>query len=569
MGNVMAPHTEDEQPSTPGSGTTALPKTWVPVNEDPLFVPKKMRVVTAGAGHAGLMIAYKMRHEIKVEDFVDHVIYEKNHDVGGTWLENRYPGVACDVPAHIYTYSWEPNPNWSSFYCGGEEIFQYIKNTAEKYDLTRDIVFNSKIIEAIWNESRGKWELKIDQQGTIISDECEVFIDASGILNKWRWPDIEGLGSFEGHLVHSAQWDKGYDFTGKRVGIIGNGSSAIQIVPQLQKVAGHLTNFIRSPTWISAGFSSEFTPEGKNFKYTEEQKAEFRDKPETLTKYRKEIENAFNHFFHALINDSPANIYITDMYNKIMRERLGGDEELIKQFIPKWRVGCRRLTPGEGYLEALQEENCTYTWSGIEKITEKGIVTVDGQETQLDAIICATGFDVSFVPRWKLEGNDGKNLDSWAQNPEAYLGIHAPDIPNYFIINGPNCPIGHGSLLAVMEWTSEYILRWIKKMASEDIKSFVVKEDVLEEYNVYTQEYLKRTVWSSGCKSWYKNGRVDGKVTATYAGSVLHYKELIDSIRGEDFNFKYNGANRFKFMGNGKTQLEMDPDADLSFYMYK
>lgn len=157
------------------------------------------------------------------------------------------------------------------------------------------------------------------------------------------------------------------------------------------------------------------------------------------------------------------------MYNKIMRERLGGDEELVKEFIPNWRVGCRRLTPGEGYLEALQSKNCSYTWSGIQKITEKGIVTADG-ESEFDAIVCATGFDVSFVPQWKLKGKGGKTLDHWRSDPAAFLGVHAPEIPNYFIINGPNCPVGHGSLLAVMEWTSEYILKWVKKIASEDIK---------------------------------------------------------------------------------------------------
>lgn len=152
-----------------------------------------------------------------------------------------------------------------------------------------------------------------------------------------------------------------------------------------------------------------------------------------------------------------------------MRERLGGDEELAKEFIPKWRVGCRRLTPGEGYLEALQAKNCNYTWSPIERITPKGIVTKDG-ECEFDAIVCATGFDVSFVPRWKIRGRGGKNLDAWRESPEAYLGIHAPDMPNYFIINGPNCPIGHGSLLAVMEWTAEYILKWVTKISTEDIK---------------------------------------------------------------------------------------------------
>ncbi|KAG0134306.1 hypothetical protein HOY82DRAFT_577451 [Tuber indicum] len=508
-------------------------------------------------------------NQFKYGDFMDHIIYEKNHDIGGTWLENRYPGVACDVPAHIYTFSWEPNPDWSEFYVGGEEIFQYMKRTTAKYDLARDVVFNSKVVEAIWDQGRGKWELKIEQEGRFIWDECDIFINASGILNKWKLPSIEGINAFKGHLVHSAKWEDTYDFAGKRVGIIGNGSSALQIVPKLQEVAGHLVNFMRTPTWISATYSSELLPDGKNFYYTEEQKSEFRNNPKLLNEYRKKIESGFNKFFYALLNDSPAQAAVTEQYTQIMSERLGNDPELIKKFIPSWRVGCRRLSPGEGYLEALQAPNVKYTWDPIERITEKGVVTSAG-EIELDAIVCATGFDVSFMPQWKMRGLNGSTLDKWRDDPEGYLGIFAPSMPNYFIVNGPNCPVGHGSLLSVMEWTTEYIIRWAKKIASENIKAVMVKPNVVREWNVYAQEYLKRTVWTSGCRSWYKNGKIEGKVTATYPGSVIHYKEVLETIRGEDFNIEYSEPrNRFGFMGNGFAALEMDEDADLAFYMYK
>ncbi|PWW77715.1 FAD/NAD(P)-binding domain-containing protein [Tuber magnatum] len=561
---MAPPHADD-----PHSAGPTYPPNWIPVAEKPLHTPKRLRIVTVGAGHSGLMLAYKIRDQFKYGDFVDHVIYEKNHDIGGTWLENRYPGVACDVPAHIYTFSWEPNPDWSEFYVGGEEIFQYIKRTAAKYDLARDVIFNSKVVEAIWNQGRGKWELKIEQEGRFIWDECDIFINASGILNKWKWPSIKGINSFKGHLVHSAKWEDNYDFAGKRVGVIGNGSSAIQIVPKLQKVAGHLVNFMRTPTWISATYSSEFLPDGKNFYYTEEQKAEFRNNPKMLAEYRKKIENGFNKFFYALLNDSPAQAAVTEQYTRIMSERLGNDPELIKKFIPSWRVGCRRLSPGEGYLEALHAPNVQYTWDAIERITEKGIVTSAG-EIELDAIVCATGFDVSFMPQWRMRGLNGSTLDKWRDDPEGYLGIFAPNMPNYFIVNGPNCPVGHGSLLSVMEWTIEYIIRWAKKMASEDIKAVMVKPDVVREWNAYAQEYLKRTVWTSGCRSWYKNGKIDGKVTATYPGSVIHYREVLETIRGEDFDIQYSEhRNRFGFMGNGLAALEMNEDADLAFYMYK
>ncbi|KAG0636618.1 hypothetical protein HOY80DRAFT_891024 [Tuber brumale] len=561
---MAPPHVDDQY-----SAGSTYPPNWIPVVEKPLHTPKRLRIITVGAGHSGLMLAYKIRYQFKYGDIMDHIIYEKNHDIGGTWLENRYPGVACDVPAHIYTFSWEPNPDWSEFYVGGEEIFQYMKRTTAKYDLARDVVFNSKVVEAIWDQGRGKWELKIEQEGRFIRDECDIFINASGLLNKWKLPPIEGINNFKGHLVHSAKWEDTYDFAGKRVGIIGNGSSAIQIVPKLQKVAGHLVNFMRNPTWITAPYSSELLPDGKNFYYTEEQKAEFRNNPKLLAEYRKKIESGFNRFFHALLNDSPAQAAMTEQYTRIMSERLGNDPELIKKFIPSWRVGCRRLSPGEGYLEALQAPNAKYIWDAIERITEKGIVTSAG-EIELDAIVCATGFDVSFMPQWRMRGLNGSTLDKWRDDPEGYLGIFAPSMPNYFIVNGPNSPVGHGSLLSVMEWTTEYIIRWAKKIASENIKAVIAKPEVVREWNVYAQEYLKRTAWASGCRSWYKNGKFDGKITATYPGSVIHYNKFMETIRGEDFDIEYSEPrNRFGFMGNGLAAFEMNEDADLAFYMYK
>lgn len=376
----------------------------------------------------------------------------------------------------------------------------------------------------MWDEESGKWKITINRNGTIFEDAADVLVNGSGILNKWRWPEIEGLDTFKGKLLHSAQWDNSYDWSGKSVAVIGNGSSAIQIVPQMQKTARRLENYIRSSTWVTANFCPEHAKDGKNFAYTEEQKQEFRDHPEVLTKMRKEIEHSFNKFFFVFLKDSPEQEEIYQAFKKEMQRRLNYDEKLMEHLIPEWKVGCRRITPGEGYLEALQAENVTPNFSPIERITESGIKTKDGDK-DFDVIVCATGFDVSFCPFWNLVGRNGRKLAAdWKDDPEAYLGICAPDHPNYFMFNGPNCPVGHGSLLAVMEWTAEYILRWCQKIASEDIKSVCIKPDVVKEYNIYSQEFLKRTVWTGGCRSWYKNGRTDGKVTAMYAGSILHYK---------------------------------------------
>jgi len=290
--------------------------------------------------------------------------------------------------------------------------------------------------------------------------------------------------------INRVSRDESCNWDGKRVGVIGNGSSAIQIVPQIQKTAEKLVNYIRSPTWISSNYAAQYTKDGRNFTYTEEQKRELREKPEELLKMRKSIEHgyvmlytlrhgrrcvtltnrdSFNQFFYALLNDSPQQLAVHEAFSKMMLDRLNGRKDLIEKLVPEWKVGCRRLTPGDGYLEALQEPNTRCDFDPIIRITEKGIETSNGVE-EFDIIVAATGFDVSFKPSFELVGANGKRLDhEWADNPEAYFGTCAPGMPNYFIFNGPNCPVGHGSLLAVMEWTAQHMLRWAKKIATEDI----------------------------------------------------------------------------------------------------
>ncbi|CCX31763.1 Similar to Putative sterigmatocystin biosynthesis monooxygenase stcW; acc. no. Q00730 [Pyronema omphalodes CBS 100304] len=537
----------------------------IPINEIPTYTPRKTRVVCVGAGFSGLMLAYLIQKEKKMDEYVDLTIYEKNNDVGGTWLENRYPGVACDVPAPIYTFSWAPNPDWSEFYAKGPEIWQYVKNTADKHGLEKNIKFQSKVIESIWSEADGKWKLVIERDGTRFNDECDIFINAAGILNHWKWPEITGLHDFKGKLMHSAVWDQDYDYKGKRVALIGNGSTALQILPAIRESCAHVVNYIRRPTWISANYAAHHTRDGSNFKYTEEEKEAMRNDPAKLLAYRKSIEHDMNKFIVTLIKDTPEQKGAVAAFTQIMRERLQHDEQLCEILIPKWDVGCRRLSPGDGYLESLMSSNVTPEFRGIDQVTSKGIKTVDGSEEEFDLIICATGFDVSFRPTWKMIGRNGADLSKvWEKDPKAYMSIMAPSFPNYMIFNGPNCAVGHGSLLAVMEATAGYIVKWIKKYATEDIKSFEPTPAALSDLEEYTQEFLKRTVWTSGCKSWYKNA--DGKLTALWGGSAVQYREVLEVIRGEDFSIGWNSANRFRFFGNGFTVRETEGQ-DLSWYL--
>ncbi|RGP81373.1 hypothetical protein FLONG3_517 [Fusarium longipes] len=547
------------------------PANWVPTREGPSCQPRKLKVVCIGAGFAGLMLSYQYRHgDTLLDRFMDLKIYEKNADVGGTWLVNKYPGVACDVPAHIYTFPFEPNPSWSQFYASGPEIWRYIKSTSEKYQLEEPVIFNSQVVSSVWDDEDGKWRLEI-QQGhklEIIKDEADILINATGFLSKWTWPTIPGLDKFGGNLVHTAAWDTNLDWSGKRVAIIGNGSSAVQLLPEMQSAAAQIVNYVRSPLWIASAFASEFTPEGKNFTYTEQEIQAFKDDPEKLFELRHNIEHSFNKLFRVLTKDSPEQLGAFQHFKAKMEEALNHDPYLCAKLIPTFQVGCRRLSPGESYLQALQEENVMLEFDPIQEVFEDGIRSLSKTE-DFDIIVCATGFDVSFRPGWKVVGKNGISLaDQWRDVPEAYFGVFTANMPNFLTINGPNTPLAHGSLLAVMSFTVDYISRWIRKISTQNIKSVQVRQDALDDFNVYTQELLKKTVFTGDCRSWFKNGKVDGRVTAMYPGSVIHYKEMLDEFRTEDFTYEYTAKNRFQFMGNGMTFREKN-DEDLAWYMRK
>ncbi|RAL07846.1 flavin-containing monooxygenase [Aspergillus homomorphus CBS 101889] len=543
------------------------------------FTPRKVRVVCIGAGYAGLNLAYKLQHESPL-DFVDFTIYEKNAEVGGTWFENTYPGVGCDVPAHSYVFPFKANPDWSQCYAKGPEIEKYIVDTAEEFGLKKHIVFNTRLTKAIWNEAKGKWVLELtqsnpeDSSSLQLHDEADVLLNAGGVLNRWKWPEIEGLrDKFQGKVVHTAAWDASYDWAGKRIAVIGNGSSGLQVVPALQPKAARIVNYIRQPTWVSMNLCPDITPDGlgTNFKYTEEEKNRFRNNPEEFLAYRKRVDNSVNTVYRLMLS-SPMNDQFKSIVEKMMRQQLGENPDLIDKLIPNTSIGCRRLSPGDGYLEAMQQPNAAWNFDAIQHVTETGIQTTEGEE-KFDLIVCATGFDTSFIPAWELVGRDGRQLQKeWKHTPKAYFSVCAAGMPNYFVFGGPNCAFSHGNLPQMLAWSADYMLQWIRKIAREDIHSIVVKDDVVRQYNRHAQAGLKRTVWTTGCQAWYNNGTT---VTAMYPGSVLQYKgkfdprfaEAISYIRGEDFDIKYRASNPFAYLGNGELEWERAEDADLSFYL--
>ncbi|KAJ6125329.1 hypothetical protein N7471_012646 [Penicillium samsonianum] len=419
----------------------------VTINIDPgqyAFKERKLRVVCIGAGFSGLILAHKLKHEDPL-DFVHFTIYEKNCEVGGAWLENVYPGVGCDVPAHSYVFPFEPNPNWSKCYAGGAEIEKYIVDTVDKYGLKDPIVFDTKLVKSIWNEERGKWVLELKQNDKAIHDEADILINGSGILNQWKMPNIVGLDQFAGKLVHTAAWDKTYDWTGKN------------IAPK----AARIVNYIRHPTWASVNLCPDITKDGSgtNFEYSEEEKAKFREYPQSFLDYRKRVDCSVNTVYRLTLSGSEHNQMLFDAILGLMRQRLSENPDLIDKLIPKFEIGCRRLSPGDGYLEALQQPNAEWCFEGIEEFTKTDIRTAAGEE-EFDLIVCPTGFDTTIIPGWELVAREGGRFDvEWKKTPEAYFSICAGGIPNYFMFNGPNCPIGQGSVPQMISWTADYMLK--------------------------------------------------------------------------------------------------------------
>ncbi|KAF2139226.1 uncharacterized protein K452DRAFT_275341 [Aplosporella prunicola CBS 121167] len=567
-------HNNSSQKET-GSADTSVPleshPNWVSLLEQPLHTPRPLKIICVGAGYSGLTLAHKIKHEHKLSDILDLTIYEKNSDVGGTWFENRYPGVACDVPAHCYTFLFEPNPDWSHFYASGPEIQAYIKRTVRKWDLDERVQFNSKIVEAVWNEDAGKWRIKVDQAGTVKEDEADILINGAGFLNKASWPRIEGLDDFRGKIMHTAEWDTSYDWHGKRVAVIGNGSSGIQCVAAMQPKVSRLVNYVRNPTWISINFLADDAQNGKNYAYSEEQKKRFREDHDYHFAYRRNLEANVNKFYFGMLTGHPAQTALQAASKSQMQERIDKlqhahfkPEELIPQFKP----GCRRLTPGDGYIEAFDAPNCSMNRNAISRVTPRGILTANGVEEAFDMIVCATGFDTNFVPSWKLVGRDGATLEErWKTDPQAFFAVQVDSMPNFFMFNGPNCPISHGSVLTQIMWTCDYILRWARKIATEDIKSVEPLPAAVRDYNVWAQEFLKRTTWADECRSWYKNGKHIGWVTGPYPGSILHFKECLDHMGGEHFDVRYRSKNRFRGLGNGLTKIEGNGEGDTAWYM--
>ncbi|OLN88794.1 putative sterigmatocystin biosynthesis monooxygenase stcW 1 [Colletotrichum chlorophyti] len=556
-----------------GSGQAARSNAAYVVREAPFATPRPLRIVGIGAGASGINMIRTLRSTLGASTF-ELLVYEKNENVGGTWFENRYPGCKCDVPSHNYQFSWRPNPAWSSFFASATEIEEYLCRVCDDENLRPYIKTSHQVVAASWSEARAVWELQIKnlKTGAGFVDYADFVIDATGILNKLRWPDVQGISDFKGTLVHSANWPEDFDYKNKTVAVIGNGASGVQILPAIRPHVRKLHHIIRTPTLIipprvttmkmgsSAALLSQIDMDDEE-RFSPAQIERFKNDPAFYQKFTQTLELDSNiKFAVALVAGSPQQVWALEKTKEFMTMMLKGDKKLCTQLIPDFALGCKRLTPAPGYLECFHDPRVSLHTEAIKRFVAEGIELASGELVEVDAIICATGFDSSFRPSFPLVGRNGNLQDIWSEEtPKAYMSLAVPGLPNYFKFLGPNAPIAHGDVLTLSEHIATYIANAIRKCQREGIRSIAPSEAAVADYFEHISAFMPRTAFTSGCRSWYKQGEAQAPVTGLHPGSRTHFIGMLERFRGEDWEYTYENArqNRFAYLGNGFTAPEM------------
>jgi cation diffusion facilitator CzcD-associated flavoprotein CzcO len=452
---------------------------------------RALRFAVIGAGMAGILTAIKLRES----GYTDFTVYEKADRLGGTWRENTYPGLSCDVPSHLYSYSFALNPGWSHMLSPGAEIQAYFEGVARDYGVVPHIRFGDEVVACEFDD--GRWQLTTAAGH---GDEVDVVIAATGVLHHPKYPDIEGLDSFAGAMFHSARWDHSVTLDGARVGIIGTGSTAVQVVSAIAERPEKLSLFQRTAQWIMPA---------PNPAYTEEEQAAFRENPALMEELHASLSDLFDMFSDAVVNAGSPTMAMIEAACRANLEDNVTDADLRERLRPDYRAACKRLIVSDGFYQAIQRPNAELVTDGIETIEPGGVRTADGRLHELDVLVLATGFKVdAFVRPIAVVGRDGTKLDQvWEQRPEAYLSISVPELPNFFMLNGPNGPVGNFSLIEVAELQLRYILQLVDRVRSGACREISATQAALDEFEARRVEAAKNTIWATGCRSWYLDDR--------------------------------------------------------------
>lgn len=449
---------------------------------------RSLRVAVIGAGMAGILAVIKLRES----GITDVTCFEKADDLGGTWRENTYPGIACDVPSHVYSYSFAPNPDFSRMFSPGEEIQDYLRQVATDHGVLDVVRFGEEVLKMSYADHAWSLVTTSGDQGRF-----DVVIAATGVLHHPRLPDIDGLDTFEGDIFHSARWDHGVELTGRRVGVIGTGSTAVQITGAVIDDVARLSLFQRTPQWI---MPLDNQPIGT------EQRTAFREDPDRLRELREFLERSFaENFADAVVDAESAALAKIEATCRAHLEAQVIDPDLRRRLTPDYRVACKRLVVSGDFYDAIQRPNAVLVTESIDRIEPGGIRTVDGTLHELDVIVLATGFHVDrFVRPIEVVGPEGHSLEeAWSSGPTAYLSIAIPGFPNLFLLNGPNGPVGNFSLIQVAELQMGYILQLVELLRNGMADAIVARADAAAAFEAERVDAAQRTVWVTGCNSWY------------------------------------------------------------------
>jgi cation diffusion facilitator CzcD-associated flavoprotein CzcO len=455
---------------------------------------RDFRVAILGAGFGGLGMAIRLKQS-GVEDFV---VFERDEDVGGTWWANTYPGCQCDIPSHLYSYSFALNPNWSRTYPLQPEIQAYLRDCADRYGVREHARLGCAIERADWDEEQGVWRLET----TDGPYTARVLIAAPGPLSAPSIPDLPGLGEFRGTMFHTARWNHEHDLTGRNVAVVGTGASAIQTVPRIQPIADRVTVFQRTPPWV--------VPH-RDRPITEFERQLYRRLPAAQRTVRSTV-----YLSRELL--VPGLAYRPQLMGAVQKmaeahlARQVPDPDLRAKLTPDYVIGCKRILPSNQWYPAITQPNVEVVPSAVTEVRPAGVVGADGIEHEADTLIFATGFHVTDMPFAQfIRGRDGARLDElWHGTPQAYRGAAVPGFPNLFWVIGPNTGLGHNSMVFMIEAQLNYLLGALEAMEQRGATRIEVRRDAYNAYNAHLQSRLDGTVWNTGgCSSWYldANGR--------------------------------------------------------------
>jgi cation diffusion facilitator CzcD-associated flavoprotein CzcO len=464
-----------------------------------------------GAGFAGLCAAIKLAEDGEH----DVVVIEKGDDVGGTWRDNVYPGAACDVPSQLYSFSFAPNPDWSRSFSGQPEIQAYLRRVARESGLLDRFRFGVAVEDARWDETAQRWVV-VTTDGTYAA---RTVISGTGALSEPRLPDIDGIDGFAGEIFHSARWRSDVDLTGKRIAVIGTGASAIQIVPELQRVAGELHVYQRTAPWVIPRHDRT---------YSQAERLALRHVPGLQSLYRTAIYWGRECYVPAFTR-RPGLAKPAEMAARANIRKGISDPALREKVTPDFQIGCKRILISNAYYPALDADNTELVTDRIEKVTPRGIVTADGTEREIDVLVVATGFHVTDLPiAEQITGRDGRTLaDTWrAAGQSAYKGTTVAGFPNLFLIVGPNTGLGHSSMVFMIESQVTYVRKAIRAMRTNRYAVLDVRPDAERAWSDEMQERMRSTVWATGgCSSWYLDEF--GNNTTLWPRSTFAFRGLL------------------------------------------